>query len=314
MPGDQTFSTPGPTNSRFPTTGDASVPYEPRPLIGARKGRKNLFIPQVEQQASHSELARLLRNARAAQVEALASTARLLGRPTGKPLELTGALIDKLPLRVLEPTRRPAAYPGQLNYTSKVAWRDQFGPYAVWADSFNERNHLKEYAWEHVSELVTQALRIEWTLPSGNCVYHYPDFLLRDARGTVLCDIYAEKFMTPHRASQYDLTRATAEALGWRFEVGSDNLSANRLMNVRLLYGFRHELDGEPVREWGDPVWPATMWGLVQSEGGGNRGWARAFGRLWRREIGFNPEQPLLDTTPLTTTLPASVRRAWMAR
>jgi hypothetical protein len=285
--------------------------YDPPPLIGARRGRRTVLIDPPRNVASDRELTVLLGRNRAANVRAIAATARATIRQRGVEITVTPDLVDLVPTRELLPVRRPASYPAMTNYISKEVVYAPDGNLQVWSESFNERKHLYELAWEGVNDLNTQSLMLWWTLPTGRIVPHFPDFLGRDDRWhTTLYDIYAEYYMDDHRRDLYDLTAATCQAIGWGYEVGKDDISDLRVRNVRNIFRFG---EGEPVPA---PVdWQGrgirSLAGLAAAEGGGELGWERAYARLWRREVGFDPEKPLVDYTALTPTLPASPRHTW---
>lgn len=285
--------------------------YDPPPLIGARRGRRTILINPPTNVASEREVAALLSRDRGRQVRAIAATARATIRQRGVEITVRPEMLDLVPTRELLPVRRPPAYESMVNYVSKEVVRAPDGNLQVWSESFNERKHLFELAWEGVNDLNTQSLLLWWTLPTGRIVHHVPDFLGRDGTWhTTLYDIYSDYFMDETRHHQYDLTAATCEAIGWGYEVGKDDISDVRVHNVRTLFGSGEHEPALPPLDWRS-AGIRTLAGLAVAEGGGEVGWERAYTRLWRREVGFDPGGQLEDWTVLTPELPASPRRTW---
>lgn len=293
-----------------PRSSGGLSPYEPPPLIGARKGRRNLFVPQGSSAGSFEEALSLRRELPSA-LRAIASTCVMVTRHrggTGRPM--SPADFDSILLRELLPVRRPPAYTDMGHFTGKHATHDAFGPFAVWFESLLELDHLREIEWEGVDELNTQVIQLRWTLPSGRCLYHYPDIVFRAGDHTVLVDVSTRSRLTEERCLAFDLTALSCGRWGWAFEIATDELSTTRRRNLRYIAAGRDNGELAPPR-WDAKSRPQTMWGLVLAEGGGAAGWQNAVSRLWRREIGMDLDALLDDTTVLIDAPAASPRRRW---
>ena len=197
------------------------------------------------------------------------------------------------------------------HYVGRYVVHDPVGYYAVWHESLLEGTHLRELDWEGVRDLNTQVLRIEWALPSGRALYHYPDFMMRADGALTLINVSARYWLQERRHAIFDLTTFTCERFGWRHEVGLDDVSMARQRNLRYLEGFRAVLHDEPPLAWVDRP-PRSFWGLRGREGGGVFGGQRAAARLWSREMSFDPDEYLEDYSKVWIGSPAAPpRREW---
>ena len=308
----QTLTSIAPVNPPGPVGNDTvgARSYEQSPFVGPRKGRRNLYVSQESQAGSRHELVRLYRES-PDELNAVSLTAVLTAKHGRDVRTITAEEVERTPLRDFAAVLRPAAYQGMTNRISKYVMCSPYGNHAMWAASGNEETHLRELDWEGHFNVNTQFLQFAWTLPTGRVVYHYPDIFVGTGGRIEVVDVAAQARMNPSRAAVYDLTARTCRWFGWTFSVGLDNVSVARQRNLRFLSAFRHQLRDVRVEEWGDVPLPRTMWGLVQAEGGGTRGWQNACAQLWHRRIGFDPDVLLDDTTPLLDRPARSVRQAW---
>lgn len=214
-------------------------------------------------------------------------------------------------MRELLPVRRPSSWRGMRHYVGRYVVHDPAGYYAVWWESLLEATHLRELDWEGARDINSQVLRIEWELPSGRALYHYPDFLVHTDSTMTVVNVSARRWLGLRRNAVFDLTSLTCARFGWRHEVGLDDVSPARQRNLRYLEGFRAVLDGEATADFGDRP-PRSLWGLQRREGGGIFGGQRAAARLWSREVSFNPDEYLEDYSRVWIGAPsARPRHEW---
>jgi hypothetical protein len=93
------------------------------------------------------------------------------------------------------------------------------------------------------TQVATQPFRLEWIMTTG-VRGHVPDFLLRDADGrALLVDVTTRtKLDDPRLKAVLQLTAATAEALGWEYQVRTE-LPAQRVRNINFLHAGRNDTD-----------------------------------------------------------------------
>ncbi len=284
--------------------------YEQRPFVGPRKGRRNLYVPQPSAAGSADELV-TLRQIDPSNLNAIARTARFTVRVDQMVFEISAQELEDTPQREFDCVLRPAAYSSMAHYIGTYKFLNPDGNHAVWFNSLNEMAHLRELDFEGHRDVNTQHIQIRWALPSGRDIHHYVDIADRHVSTLRLVDVTTMAENSVTKSAVFDLTARTCRQLGWTYEVGLDNISEERQRNLRFLAAFRHELEDAPTDRWFPRPIPATMWALVQAEGGGTRGWQRACSRLWNREIGIDLDRILDDTTVLTDTVATSPRIPW---
>lgn len=289
-----------------------AVPYQPRVIVSARRGRRTLFARPPSPRGSLLDLIQIMRWHPAERAD-LAATCQLTALPRGEVLTMNPTDLAEFPLRELEPIRRPPSHAKMRNFVGLYAVRSDEGNYMVQHESLLEAAHLRELDFAGQRDLNTQSVRLDWRLPTGKVLSHYPDFIVRSAGRTTIVDVSDEsKLNEVERIAVFDLTALTCAQVGWNYEVGTDEvLVPARRFNLRYLSAFRDELRNEPERPESGP-WPKSFWGLVEAEGGGTRGAARAAARLWRREIAIDLSQLLDDTSPLVPAPVATPRRPWV--
>lgn len=282
--------------------------FEQQPLVGPRKGRRNLFVPRPSAAGSVEELLSLFRDD-PRNLDGIATTARATVTAGGEAFEMRPEDLTALPLRELGPVQRPAAYSSMQHYIGKYVFMTPEGNHAVWFNSLNELNHLRELDFERVWNVNTQCVQLTWYLPSGRPLVHVPDIVKHDD-GFGVVDVTAVDGLGEHKAVVFALTARTCRSLGWLYEVGTDSISVARQRNLRYLSMFRR-LGEVPVNEWGDEPHPRTLWGLVQAFGGGSEAWSKAAAMLWHRVFGFDLDRPIDATTRLLDVPVPSPRSAW---
>lgn len=218
---------------------DSSVPH--------RLGRRTNFIPALEgRPAKWADVIDSVSDSeQCASVAASATATMLTTGSDGRPVVATANVES---MRSLVPdaligVRRPASHQGMRNYISRVAVpTEQQDARAVWCESFNELSHLRDLLLtERPTQVTTQPMRLEWVLPSG-VRSHVPDFLARFADGrTTLIDVTtSHKVEDPRLRAILQLTKATADALGWTYQVRTE-LPPQRVRNLNFLHAGRHD-------------------------------------------------------------------------
>lgn len=223
---------------------DVTVPH--------RLGRRTSFIPALRgHPAQWADVTDAARDPARRAAVAEAATATVLAADTaGRPLVGTA---DLHTLAQTEPdrlyaVRRPASHKGMRNYISRVAVPSTAGPKAVWCESFNELSHLRDLLLtSRPTQVTTQPCRLEWVLSSG-VRSHIPDFMLRYSDGhTLLVDVTtSSKVEDPRLLAILRITRATAEAMGWTYEVRTE-LPAQRVRNINFMHAGRRDVRQDRV-------------------------------------------------------------------
>ena len=218
-----------------------------------RLGRRTNFIPSLEgHPAKWAEVVDVAGDAAERAKAASVATATLLTIDvTGSPRVATAdvnSLMSMVPDQLL-PVRRPASHKGMKNYISRVVVPTEAHECrAVWCESFNELTHLRDLLISRQpTQVATQPFRLEWIMTTG-VRGHVPDFLLRDADGrALLVDVTTRtKLDDPRLKAVLQLTAATAEALGWEYQVRTE-LPAQRVRNLNFLHAGRHDTDQDRV-------------------------------------------------------------------
>lgn len=282
---------------------ESSVPH--------RLGRRTNFIPAV--QGSPAKWADVMYAAadpdRAAALARKATATVLTPDPEGHPLVQTA---DPGTLAHLEPdqlfaVRRPASHTGMTNYISRVGVPSALhDSRAVWCESFNELSHLRDLLLTtRPRQVSTQPFRLEWVFPSG-VRSHVPDFMLRYANGrTLLVDVTTTgKLDDPRLTAILRLTRATAEAMAWTYEIRTE-LPSQRVRNINFIYACRHDVHQDrsstvrALRQAHGPVDIQRAAGLL---GEGPHAYARLWDLIAHGHV-FVPLDDVIDLdTPLTLT------------
>lgn len=214
-----------------------------------RLGRRTNFIPPLEgHPAKWAEVIDVDGDAAERAKVASAATATLLTIDTNcLPMVATAdvnSLMSMVPDQLL-PVRRPASHKGMTNYISRVVVPTEAHECrAVWCESFNELTHLRDLLiTRQPTQVATQPFRLEWVMTTG-VRGHVPDFLLRDAGGrALLVDVTTRtKLDDPRLQAVLQLTAATAEAMGWEYQVRTE-LPAQRVRNINFLHAGRNDAD-----------------------------------------------------------------------
>ena len=211
---------------------DSSVPH--------RLGRRTNFIPPLDgRPAKWADVIDSV--ADSDQLASLAATTTATILTTGSDGHAVIATADVDAMKSLVPdqlvgVRRPASHKGMTNYISRVTVpTEQHDARAVWCESFNELSHLRDLLLTNrPAQVATQPLRLEWVLPSG-VRSHIPDFLTRLADGQMtLVDVTTNsKVEDPRVRAILKLTKATAEAVGWAYQVRTE-LPPQRVRNLNF--------------------------------------------------------------------------------
>lgn len=219
---------------------ESSVPH--------RLGRRTNFIPALEgKPAKWADVIDSVSDAqkRASLAKSVVATT-LIRDPDGRPTVTTADVdvVAQLTPDQLFAVRRPASHRGMRNYISRATVPSQaHESRAVWCESFNELSHLRDLLiTSRPTQVSTQPLRLEWVFASG-VRSHVPDFLLRVAGGkTMLVDVTTRsKLDDPRLRSILQLTRATAETIGWEYEVRTE-LPPQRVRNLNFVYAGRQDI------------------------------------------------------------------------
>lgn len=234
--------------------------------------------------------------------DAVASTAVFVVRTAASQQTLSVADAARLRPDDLLPTRRPASYRGMRNFIGRACVPSEAGPSAVWFESLNERNHLRDLMLtRRVVGLATQPMLVVWSLPGG-VRRHFPDMLVRYASGRVMaCDVTRLDGLTrPAVLAQFTLMAATARGLGWDLEIRTE-MPAQRVRNQSHVHACRHAEPADRER-WvslvADGPADATLGEFVARCGGGPRGIGAALHLLARGELSIDFDQPLANMTP----------------
>lgn len=257
---------------------ESSVPH--------RLGRRTNFIPALEgKPAKWADVIDSTSDAdkRASLARSVVATTLIAdadGRPSVRTADVE-AMAKLLPDQLLA-VRRPASHKGMRNYISRATVpSEQQVVRAVWCESFNELSHLRDLLLtRQPTQVSTQPLRLEWVFTSG-VRSHVPDFLLRSAGGrTTIVDVTTRsKIDDPRLRSVLRLTRATAEAVGWHYEVRTE-LPPQRVRNLSFLHASRHDIRQDrssSARLLRQERGPIDVERASQLLGGGPQGYTR----LW---------------------------------
>ena len=156
-------------------------------------------------------------------------------------------------------------------------------------------------------DVVSQPLRLRFTVASGKCREHTPDFLAVTRSGTWLIDVRPEPLIGDKDAESFAAAAEAALACGWRYAVAAgwrehvmaalDALSSQRRPLADPL-GLRPGLLAA-VRE------PGARFGEVAAASGCEPA-ARAvlLHLIWRRQIGVDLSGPLSDRSLLVPGVP----------
>ncbi|MCH8614359.1 hypothetical protein [Arsenicicoccus dermatophilus] len=207
----------------------------------------------------------------------------------------------------LASVRRPASYQGMTNSIGRMCLPSlHVDGHAGWYESRNEQDNYRDLLLARpVVDMSTQAMRLEWALPGG-VRSHVPDALLRSRDGRItLVDVTRRaRLEDPRLVAVLVLTRATADALGWRYEVRTE-LTPQRRRNVSFVYSHRHVPDHLPAD------WAARIQGLgstTQLRGAavalGTRtapAYAAVFHLVARRHLFLDLDSPLTADAPVST-------------
>lgn len=151
----------------------------------------------------------------------------------------------------LASVRRPASYQGMANSIGRMCLPSlHVDGHAGWYESRNEQDNYRDLlVTRAVVDMSTQAMRLEWVLPGG-VRSHVPDAVYRSRDGvvTVLDVTRRARLEDPRLMAVLLLTRATADALGWRYEVRTE-LAPQHRRNVSFVYSHRHVPDRLPA-DW----------------------------------------------------------------
>jgi hypothetical protein len=285
---------------------DSSVPH--------RLGRRTNFIPPLKgRPAQWAEVidAAADREARAAVAQASVATVLIAG-DDGSPLVETadvGALKGLVPDRLCA-VRRPASHQEMTNYISRVCVPSE-GPdaRAVWCESFNEMSHLRDLLLTvRPTQVATQAMRLEWVFASG-VRSHVPDFLLRTAGGHMtLVDVTTvTKVEDPKLRAILQLTSATAEGLGWTYEVRTE-LPPQRVRNLNFIHASGHDTLQDRLsaaRKLRQATGPVDVQRASELLGGGGKGFMRLWDLLAHGVAHVQLDDPIERDSLVTSTQPA---------
>ena len=249
--------------------------------------------------------------------DAAASATLIVRTPTGQEV-LTISQASRLRPDDLLPTRRPASYRGMRNVIGRACVPSAFGPSAVWFESLNERNHIRDMLLTTaVVGLATQPALVVWTLPGG-LRRHFPDMLVRFRSGSIMaCDVTrANKLTKPAALAQFTLMAATAHAIGWDFEVRTE-MPAQRVRNQSHVHACRHAGAGDRER-WiasvsdGPPT--ATLGEFASRCGGGPAGMGAALHLISQGELSIDFDEVLSTESLVWREKTRAVEHAWVRR
>jgi hypothetical protein len=133
-----------------------------------------------------------------------------------------------------DPVRRPTSWTEKVNRTTifVVKARGPVPPYATWAESLSEADHLRDFLYGRPDRLlVTQVLRLTWKL-DGFALTHYPDVLVWEGDERLLCDVTSGRSLDAPQTLAWELSARLCEELGWSYEVRLP-MSRQRSLNLR---------------------------------------------------------------------------------
>lgn len=156
-------------------------------------------------------------------------------------------------------------------------------------------------------DVVSQPLRLRFTVASGKCREHTPDFLAVTRTGTWLIDVRPESLVEDKDRESFAAAAEVALACGWRYAVAArwrehvpsalDVLSSQRRPLSDLL-GLRPGLLAAAER-------PGARFGEVAAASSCEPvARAQLLHLIWHRKIGIDLSGPLADRSLLATGTP----------
>lgn len=212
----------------------------------------------------------------------------------------------------VEPIRIGNAYPRQRNYHGYF-WMASTGQH-VWHESLLERDCLMwlDFAGDIVS-ISSQPVK----LTDSDGVFHYPDFLALDARGTqTVYDVKPSSRMNRKARAQFAWTRDICQHVGWDYRVLTE-LTPQYKTNLTWLAQFRHHghhpgaEDEQTVLNALQPGW--TIHDVVNAMPAFSTAAARSrvFHLLWTGALTCDMEERMSNRTRIHPAAAGSTRKEY---
>lgn len=286
--------------------------------VAHRRGRRSRLIPAVS--GSPAPWASMVEIAQDEFLLArVAGQARLTGRiwdrddATVRVSTLTVAdARDWDPDELLE-VRRPASHKGKQSYAGRVTVPTQWHEVrAGWFESLNEYHHFLDVLLTRlVAAMATQPFEVSWATEVGIRT-HIPDALFRcvDGSRTVVDVTSQDKLTDPRVRAVFLLTRATAAALGWGYELRVE-MPPQREHNLRFIWAHRHaSRAGASAELFEAAALPQSVWQLLQSLGVGV-GAEVIWSAVAAGTVAVDLNRPLRPDSTVTRHLPGG-RPSWL--
>lgn len=209
-----------------------------------------------------------------------------------------------------DPIRIGNAYPHQRNYHGYY-WMAATGKH-VWHESLLERSSLM---WlDHTAEIVAISSQ-PMLLVNGDGVWHYPDFIALDARGTqTVYDVKPYGRLNAKALEQFEWTREVCKTVGWDYRILTE-LPHQHHVNLTWLAQFRqpgHHPGADAEDELLADLHPdSTVGDAINLMTAKSTPHARSnvFHLLWTGALTIDMNTRLSNSTPLTITSSASIRQ-----
>lgn len=254
---------------------------------------------------------------RLAEVAAAANlTVRRWNPDTGN-VELSNVGVDRaidFDPDLLVEVRRPASHKGKSSFAGRLPVPTRIHEVrAVWFESLNEYHHYLDLLLTRpVVAMASQPLEISWSTVDGSRA-HVPDAVIEETDGSrTLIDITtADKLFDPRVMTVFQLTDATAAAMGWRYELRTE-LPPQREHNLRFVWAHRTSPDRTAeLRELvSRAVLPQSVRQLARTLGADvkpNMVWSAVAAGC----LGVDLDRPLREDTQITRSQPTR-RPPWL--
>ncbi len=231
----------------------------------------------------------------------------LVDNPYGAPhaaLDTIDAARRLSPVGLRE-CRAPTAHVGMPNYTGCIPVPHPHRPASALVESFNERYQFMDLILTRaVRSFCAQPFRVCWKFARGVRV-HTPDALLLLEDGTqLLIDVTrSSKLEDPKAMAVFALTAATADLLGWDYQLRTE-LPIQRILNVRHLWCYRTDPEPKDLAVWRDQaaalLWPLPVRQARHAFDAGSMGLAAIWHLLGRRHLFVDLDRPITPDTQLS--------------
>lgn len=242
----------------------------------------------------------------------------LVDNPYGAPraaLDTIDAARRLSPIGLRE-CRAPTAHVGMPNYTGCIPVPHPYRPASALVESLNERYQFMDLILTRaVSSFCAQPFRVCWKFAHGVRV-HTPDALLflEDSTQLLIDVTRSSKLEDPKAMAIFVLTAATADLLGWDYQLRTE-LPTQRILNVRHLWCYRTDPEPEDLAVWRDQatalLWPMPVRQARHAFDAGSRGLAAIWHLLGRRHLFVDLDRPITPDTQLSEQ-PCTEEEPWV--